>query len=712
MSLQDALANKFKDAIAEEQQADTQLTESLLKLYSPKKLAQLGLAVINLNVLTLRTGFGGKNLIELELDPALKTNDTELNPGSLKIGDIVKLDRMVSGEDVTSKLKDLKVEDTGIEGVIMRIKTNSITMSVEDKSNDDKIMNMYNNTANENNRMWLVKLTNSITYKRMITTMNKLQELENSDKNDVIRLLLNETKYVPKPSSNDKIKFFDSNLNESQREAIDFAINKSNISIIHGPPGTGKTYTIIEIIKQLVFNYGEKVLVCGPSNISVDTILERLSPIFNNPEEKANDKKKTRRKQNSGQLSSSPEKLIRIGHPARLLENNLKHSLEIISKVSGEGSAILKDIEKDINDTISKAKKCKRYSERRQLWGEVKELRKDLRSREHKVVDNLILNANVVLSTLHGSGSKELTAIKQLEFDTIIIDEVSQSLEPQCWIPIINHFKFKKLVIAGDNKQLSPVLKLEKDHDSVLSTTLFDRLMKYNEGEKYKKLLNVQYRMNENIMNFSSLQLYNGELKADKSVANILLKDLPSVEDTEDTSVSCVWYDTEGGDFPEQIEDETLGNMGEINGSKYNEMEALLVKQYVEKLLKAGVQNEFIGVISPYNAQVSLLKKIINKDYDENNPKIKKIEVSTIDGFQGREKEVIIISLVRSNDNIEIGFLKDERRLNVAITRPKRQLCIIGDLELIGRCNNKFLNDLSQYVEQNYEIRYPELGDY
>lgn len=697
MSLQDALANKFKEAIAEEQQADSQQTESLLKLYSAKKLSQLGLAIINLNVMNVRTGFGGKNLIELELDPALKGNDDELNPGSVKTGDIVKLDRMaVSGE--------AKNEDTAIEGVIMRIKSSSIVMAVEDKSNDEKVMNMYNNTANDNNRMWLVKLTNSITYKRMITTMNKLQELENSDKNDVVQLLLNEAKYVSK-SSNEIINFFDSSLNQSQRDAIDFAINKSNLSIIHGPPGTGKTHTIIEIIKQLVFNYEEKVLVCGPSNISVDTILERLSPIFNSSEEK----KKPRKNHANGQLSTSPEKLIRIGHPARLLESNLKHSLEIISKVSGEGSAILRDLEKETNDTISKAKKCKKYSERRQLWGEVKALRKDLRAREHKVVDQLILNANVILSTLHGSGSKELTSIKQLEFDTIIIDEVSQSLEPQCWIPVVNHFKFKRLIIAGDNKQLSPVLKLEKDHGSVLSTTLFDRLMKYNDGEKYKKLLNIQYRMNETIMNFSSQQLYNGELRADTSVANILLKDLPSVEDTEDTSVSCIWYDTQGGDFPEQIEDATVG---EINGSKYNEMEAMVVKQYVEKLQIAGVQNEHIGVISPYNAQVSLLKKVLNKDHDENNPKAKKIEVSTIDGFQGREKEVIIISLVRSNENIEIGFLKDERRLNVAITRPKRQLCIVGDMELMERCNNEFLNDLAQYVEQNYEIRYPELGDF
>lgn len=681
MMLQEELTSKFKNAILEEQKADMTLTETYLKSYPARKLAKLGLAITNLLVSNIRTGLGGKNLIELIPDNSISD---EISQGSFKNGDIVRLDRMNQDNNENS-----------IEGVVTKVKSNLIVVSVDDSINDEKLMNYYNNTANDQNRMWIVQLTNSITYQRMTTTMNKLNELAN--KNSIIQLLLGETKYTPVQSSN-KVKYFDENLNDSQKDAINFAINQSNITIIHGPPGTGKTYTLIEIIKQLTFNNNEKVLVCGGSNISVDTILERLSPNFNNEDSK---KKKSKK-------AVSADKLIRIGHPARLLESNLKHSLEVLSKTTGDGSSILSDIEKEINETIGKAKKSKRYAERRELWKELKLLRKELRSRERKVVGDLLMNAQVILSTLHGAGSYDLNIAKQqgLKFDTIIIDEVSQSLEPQCWIPIVNHCDFKRLIIAGDNKQLSPVLKTDKS-GSILVKTLFDRLVEDHEGAKYKKLLNIQYRMNQEIMKFSSKFMYQDKLKAHESVAGIKVSDLKGVESNDDTEVSCIWYDTQGGDFNEKSEEIDADQLGEISGSKYNEMEILVVLQHIEALKKYGVGNEQIGVISPYNAQVSRLRKQIRENEEHEG-----IEISTVDGFQGREKEIIIMSLVRSNETGQIGFLKDERRLNVAITRPKRQLCIVGDLEILSKSESKYLKELSLFVEDNFEVRYPDLGDY
>lgn len=750
-SVQNELVESFKNAINLELQSDLLLTNSYLTSYSPKKLHQLGLAIINLVVTNIKNGLGGKTIIELEIDPALKSNDTEIQLGSLRVGDIIKLDKMSNAntsetiqtkkalENSSKKKKGTddedKVQDESLDAVLIRINSKTVTISIEEDHSEEKVLSLYNNTFNDNIRMWIVKLSNSITYKRMTTAMNKLSELSSSNKSEIIQYLLGESQYTKKSSERSlkEKQFFNPNLNTSQKEAINFAINESAITIIHGPPGTGKTYTLIELIKQLTFNNDEKVLVCGPSNISVDTILERLSPIFNE-EEADTDKKKSRRaakKSTSG--GKNPEKLIRIGHPARLLGSNLQHSLDILSKTnydtgSNDNKEILKDIEKDISDTLGKVKKCRNYAERRALWSDLKTYKKELRVRERKIVQDLLVGAKVVLSTLHGAGSYELTSLYKEPtlnfdhdhplFDTIIIDEVSQSLEPQCWIPLVNHLGCKRLVIAGDNMQLPPTVKSKDDLDALmrklnikdgvadLELTLFDRLIRDHNGSQFKKLLDTQYRMNEDIMRFPSNELYDGNLKAHDSVRSLTLEDLPSVKPTDDTSIPCVWYDTQGGDFPEKASDDDSRVMAESTGSKYNDMEVLVVVQHLQNLLQAGIAPADIGVISPYNAQASLLKKTLQLR------QLDGIEVSTVDGFQGREKEAIIISLVRSNPNREIGFLADRRRLNVAMTRPKKHLCIIGDLELMATSGKKYLKNWSHYAENEYEIRYPDLGDY
>lgn len=736
MSEQQALlVESFKNAILLEQKADLLLTSSYLETYSPKTLLKLGVANINLLISNIKSGYGGKTIIELVLDPALKSDDSDdIQMGSLGVGDIVKLDRMSnaktgestrakkSKENLSKKSHKDEPDDEmeALEAVIIKINSTILAVAVEEDVTDERLLSLYNNTGNDKLRMWVVKLTNSVTYKRMTSTMNKLGELKESEKSDIVRLLLGEAEFLESKGSPMKEKdFFNSNLNASQKEAVDFALNKSNIAIIHGPPGTGKTYTLVELIKQLTFHRKERVLICGASNISVDTILERLAPDFS-----GGDDKKTKRKRDT--LSSKgAEKLIRIGHPARLLAGNLKHSLDVLSKggygPESDNQAILRDIEKDIGETLNKAKKCKRYSERRALWGELKALKRDLRAREKKIVQELLVNSNVVLSTLHGAGSYELTSLykdglfspEKPLFDTIIIDEVSQSLEPQCWIPLISHAGCKRLVIAGDNMQLPPTLKSKDDMGRLrkelpkeaavanLECTLFDRLVAKHNGNAYKRLLDTQYRMNEAIMQFPSQRLYDGKLLAAESVKNHLLADLEGVEATEDTGSKCVWYDTQGGIYPERVSDDVPGT--ESSGSKFNDMEILVVAQHLQLLLDAGVKPAQIGVISPYSAQVLALKRALTHA---------QVEVSTIDGFQGREKEAIVISLVRSNSELLVGFLQDFRRLNVAMTRPKRHLCVVGDLELLQRCAVPFLKKWAGYVEEAFDVRYPELGDY
>lgn len=696
------LASKFLDGIQHEREQDIELTEKILSTFSLNKLVQNGYAINNLLLENIKTGLAGKFYVELIPDTAIMP---EIKENDIKVGDIVIIKSSTSsgkkksashkhrGKDKAKNKGNDNVteEDISYSGVIYKISSTFIVITIDEQLEIDttKLFSL--------NRLHIVKTTNVITYKRMESTMRKLAEFNETPSNHIMQLLLGDSSLNTIKTSNIN-SFYNSNLNDSQKEAVNFAVN-NELSIIHGPPGTGKTHTLIEIILQLLKNEdinktNQRILVCGPSNIAVDTILERLSHHL------------------------PGNYLLRIGHPARLLESNLSHSLDILSK-NGDIGQILKDIYKDIDRTIKDIKKMKSYKDRKLAWKDVKELRKELRIRERKIINDLILESKVVVATLHGSSSRELCSIYNNEefnnklFDTIIIDEVSQSLEPQCWIPLISHEKsnYSKLILAGDNKQLPPTVKTEDDTkiQKLLETTIFDRLATMY-GDELKKMLNVQYRMNEKIMNFPSLQMYHGKLIADESVATLTLIDLPGVDDNDDTTEPLIWYDTQGDDFLETDENDgatTNGNKMKfmsIISSKFNDNEALLVKHHVESLIDNNVAQDCIGIISPYSAQVSLLKKLINKSYPM-------IEISTVDGFQGREKEVIIVSLVRSNEKFEVGFLKEERRLNVAMSRPKKQLCVIGNMEMLQRCGNKYLKEWANWSEENSDLRYPDIDE-
>ena len=457
-----------------------------------------------------------------------------------------------------------------------------------------------------------------------------------------------------------------------------FSLGESEVTLIHGPPGTGKTFTLIEIIRQLV-QKGERILVCGPSNVSVDNILERLHHHL-----KGN-------------------KILRIGHPARLFQANRMHALDIVSK-TGDHGQVTRELREEIDQKLSKISKTRSGRERREIYNDVKILRKDYRVREKKVLTNIILEAQVVVCTLHGAGSYSLRNAVQGAgrplFDTILIDEVSQSLEAQCWIPIMDFPDAKKLIIAGDNMQLPPVVMSKGlKTKNILEKTLFDRIESLKFGVKVKQLLSIQYRMNSQIMEFPSQQFYEGRLVAHISVASQLLCELPGVARIDETEAPVMWIDTQGDDFLESSMEES----NKFDTSKCNENEAYLVCKYVTLLISHGVQPDCIGIIAPYSAQVSLLSQLIHEKYED-------VEIATVDGFQGREKEVIVLSLVRSNEKGEVGFLGEERRLNVAMTRPKRQLCVVGNTLTIGR-GSKFLHSWVRWSEDNSMLEFPDIGE-
>ena len=315
--------------------------------------------------------------------------------------------------------------------------------------------------------------------------------------------------------------------------------------------------------------------------------------------------------------------MIRLGHPARLLPSVLNHSLDVLSHTS-DAAAIVQDVRKEMDAKQASLRKTRTGRERRVIYGDLKKLRKEYRTRERQCVDTLVGGSKVVLATLHGAGGFQL---KAQDFDVVIIDEASQALEAQCWVPLL---AARKVVLAGDHLQLPPTIKSLGSKSAVgakeegeakgaktegeakgttLETTLFDRLLAMY-GPGIKRMLTVQYRMHEAIMRFPSDELYEGRLTAAEAVKERLLTDLEyEVTSTEDTSVPVVFWDTQGGDFPEKTEEEMAGKQGgkgvRMGESKSNEMEAALVKLHVRRLVEAGVRPEDIAILTPYNAQVS-----------------------------------------------------------------------------------------------------------
>ncbi|KZT61335.1 P-loop containing nucleoside triphosphate hydrolase protein [Calocera cornea HHB12733] len=760
-----AFIARQRELLQAERDSDIERTSLLFSKCSPKLLEQRGLALGGLGVASVQLGLGGKSLVELERPTAYHTSPI-FPPHTFRPGDLARIEQHVASAAPRKPAKGGKkaTGDAGeggkaVEGVVYRVSDTKIVIAVDgDRGSQD------GEDLDLPDRCRVLKLANTVTYDRMDKAIDALERLvlptDPSSHPAVPRLveillgLYPPSAYVAAPD----LQYLDPSLNPSQQKAVRAALEAPEISLIHGPPGTGKTHTLVEIIRQLVAKE-KKVLVCGASNLAVDNLLERLIP------------------------HGIP--VTRLGHPARVLQNLQSSTLDAQTAASDE-SQLAKDVKTDIETTMSalagKGKARIRGSDRKKMWNEVKELRKEYRKREGGAVKAVMGRAKVVLSTCHGAGSRQLF---NSDFDVVIIDEATQALEAVCWIPIL---KAKKLVLAGDPLQLPPtVLSLdskskpkkatangkgtkdsetkaeppgapleevtlpESDDEELsngsddedaggkpaedkaveaepvapldtkteqkenkricrlraphsLEVTLFDRVERM--FPRVKKMLTIQYRMHDTICSFPSTTLYRSKLKSHESVATHLLKDLPAVSQEDEFSdivtVPVVFFDTAGCEFFERSEADGLGG-GLDEGSKSNENEAAVVQRWVQKLVQAGVSPGQIAVITPYQAQVTYLTSLLRADMPE-------IEIGTVDGMQGREKEAVVLSLVRSNDKREVGFLKEKRRLNVAMTRPRRHLCVVGDSETVAQ-GGPYLKSWMQWLEQNADVRYAGLDD-
>lgn len=452
------------------------------------------------------------------------------------------------------------------------------------------------------------------------------------------------------------------NLNEVQNKAVQHIAAARDMAIIHGPPGTGKTTTLVQAILHTL-KQEDQVLVATASNTAVDLLTEKLC--------------------------AAGVKVLRMGHPARINETLLEHTLDGQMSMHPDYKR-LQNFRKEAHNYRREARKYKRTfgdeqrQERKMMLEQAKLLLDHAKMTERYIVQHLIEKAQVICCTLVGASSMEL---KGKQFKTVFIDEASQAMLPATFIPIT---KAQKVVFAGDHCQLPPTVKATEAQQKGLAVSLFERCIEHH--PQAAVMLQVQYRMNEKIMQFSSNEFYDGKLQAAASVRSHLLGDA-RMQTILSTPLDFI--DTAGCGFEEKLN----GNTQSLS----NEPEAKLLLDYLTKIYERleiecthTVWELTVGIISPYKQQVMLMKEML-KNYSLLMRYGTQISVNTIDGFQGQERDIVAISLVRSNERNEIGFLKDLRRMNVALTRARKKLVVVGDSATLG--SHHFYERWIQYVE-------------
>lgn len=481
------------------------------------------------------------------------------------------------------------------------------------------------------------------SYKTMFTALSGVMKAKNNHLAHLRDVLLGKTPVSRRSLFPVRFPW----LNTTQEEAVNHVLAAKEVSIVHGPPGTGKTTTLVEAIYETLHRENQ-VMVCAQSNTAVDWISEKLVDRGIN--------------------------VLRIGNPTRVNDKMLSFTYERRFESHPDYSELW-GIRKAIREIQSSFRK-KSHSEKETARNRLSRLRFRATELEVQIDADLFGEARVIACTLVGSANRVLT---NHTFTTLFIDEAAQALEAACWIAIS---KADRVILAGDHHQLPPTIKCIEAARGGLDRTLMQKVAT-NKPETVS-LLKIQYRMHQDIMCFSSHWFYQDELKAAPEVSDrgILTYDTP-----------VVWFDTADCDFEEDQLSESL--------SRINKQEAaLLVEQlqiYIEKITKERVLDERIdfGLISPYKSQVQYIRGLIKRNAFF-KPFRKLITVHTVDGFQGQERDVIMISLVRANDQGNIGFLNDLRRMNVAITRARMKLIILGDASTLTK--HTFYRELYKYI--------------
>ena len=629
----------FTDLVELEREEQMRLHEEEMRRLSGREREEKGRAFMRMKGKSQGLGLGGKHLVRFRK----QNSATTLPESEIEVGDLV----------LVSKPGTSPWDEDNPTGTVAEKTPYSITVAFDEAPpgfvfRKDLRIDLF---------------VNDITFQRMIEALKKFKRLPRWRKDKLLGTA------APDFEKIGEIEFYNQKLNDSQREAVLRSLAARDFFLIHGPPGTGKTITCIEIIAQLVEHGRErersyKILAAADSNVAVDNLVERLDKIG--------------------------VEVVRIGHPARVIPSLRRRSLDYLAQAEPdyikaqelrEKAYEIKERMKGFivpemkwrrglsDETIMKLAsegKTTRGIPKHKIGGMRKWL--DLkhgidklfgaaRELEERAVKRIIQEAEVICATNSTVGSEIL---KGERFDFAVVDEATQSTEPSSLISVL---KTKRFIMAGDHKQLPPTILNEDAARGNLSKSLFERLLEMH-GDRIRVMLEVQYRMNDEIAEFPNKEFYDGKLKADESVKEHNLLDLlPESKFVNEDIKPFLFIDTGGS---ETFKERTRRG----STSKENAGEAKLVEEIAARLLSAGIRPEDIAVISPYDDQVALIRKML---------RVEGLEIKTVDGFQGREKEVVIVSFVRCNKSREIGFLRDLRRLNVSITRAKRKLVLIGD---------------------------------
>lgn len=504
-----------------------------------------------------------------------------------------------------------------------------------------------------NGKLGIDLLFDDASYDEMVTAVKTADAIhEKGEGNRLIKIFTGEQS----PSSNQEtVAIPNASLNDYQQAAVTKIMAANELAIVHGPPGTGKTTTLVQAIKALINRDHKQVLVVAPSNTAVDLLSEKLF------DEGLN--------------------VLRVGNPVRVSERLM--SLTLDSKIAAHSRMKeMKALKKQANEFRNMAHKYKRNfgkaerDQRKALFDEAHKIMKEVGNTEQYIMDDLIAKAQVITATLVGSNHY---TVRKLKYHTVVIDEAGQSLEPASWIPIL---KAQKVILAGDHYQLSPTVKSNVAAKNGLGITLLEKCVSWHPEAVI--LLEEQYRMNKVIMGYSSKVFYNDALKANPSVADHLLF-------AGDSPLEFV--DTAGCGF----EEKSAGT------STTNPDEAVFLFKHLTQLV-AQLKNHYpvkkfptIAIISPYKQQIQVLKEQL-----VHTPSLHiygdKISVNTIDSFQGQERDIVYIGMTRSNSEGNIGFLSDIRRMNVAMTRARKKLVVVGDSSTLSSL--PFYFDFITYAEK------------
>ncbi len=649
--------NKYKKLVELERLEEMEQHELEIKRLSARQREKNGKAILKLKGRKAGRAFANRWLVKfLRQQPGEKLPETNIS-----VGDLV----------IVSKSSPL--DNNNPSGTVAEKTNYSLTVVFDNKPPEF----LYE----KNLRIDLY--VNDINYQRMLAALEKVK------KSDCLKEKL--TGLAPLQWQKDNLTISDwinNDLNSSQKKAVVKAKQAADMFLIQGPPGTGKTVTAIEIINQGI-KEGNSVLATADSNVAVDNLVERLVDY---------------------QID-----VLRVGHPIRVIPEIRKNTLDykILDHRDYQEAVVLREKAIDLKEKqeqfthpggrwrrgmsddviIEKAKKGK--SARGVPPGKLKEMASWLKLQEQiddyynkinfledKAVSDLIAKADVICTTSSTAGSELL---ENREFDLVVIDEATQATEPATLISLV---KARKAVLIGDHNQLPPTVLNQEVLEKGLGMSLFERLLQVH-GREFCSLLKTQYRMHHKIMSFSSDHFYDGQLKSAPGVKNHTLKDLDIVCEEDSCFNSQALVPQYPIVFLDTCNMEAAERSPTGSNSYNNPVEVEIVMDILDRAISLGLSPNHIDVITPYKEQVELFNRL---------NKIDELEINTVDAFQGREKEMIISSLVRSNDSQNIGFLADLRRLNVTLTRARRKLILVGDSQTIT--SNMIYKDLITYIKQ------------